>query len=51
MNKEIRKELFDIIGKQIIDLELNIKLLKDKLKPISPDVSLGRLTRQEARQE
>ncbi|MBD3830193.1 MAG: TraR/DksA C4-type zinc finger protein [Arcobacter sp.] len=51
MNKEIKKELFDIIEKQIIDLELNIKLLKDKIKPISPDVSLGRLTRQEARQE
>lgn len=51
MNKETKKELFDIIEKQIIDLESNIELLEDKVKPVSPDVSLGRLTRQEARQE
>ena len=47
MNKETKKELFDIIEKQIIDLESNIALLEDKVKPVSPDVSLGRLTRQE----
>lgn len=51
MNKETKKELFDIIEKQIIDLESNIELLEDKVKPVAPDVSLGRLTRQEARQE
>lgn len=40
MNKETKKELFDIIEKQIIDLESNIELLEDKVKPVSPDVSL-----------
>ncbi|OIP52895.1 MAG: hypothetical protein AUK54_10240 [Helicobacteraceae bacterium CG2_30_36_10] len=51
MNKETQEEMFTIITQQISDLELNIELLKDKIKPIAPDVSLGRLTRQEARQE
>ncbi|MBE0497896.1 MAG: TraR/DksA C4-type zinc finger protein [Campylobacterales bacterium] len=51
MNKKRKEEIFSIIEKQIFDLELNIERLKDKIKPVSPDVSLGRLTRQEAMQE
>lgn len=51
MDKETKEKIFTIIQKQIVDLELNIELLEDKIKPVSPDVSLGRLTRQEARQE
>ncbi|MDY0194875.1 MAG: hypothetical protein RBR33_02305 [Sulfurovaceae bacterium] len=33
------------------DVQKNIEILKEKSKPVSPDCSLGRLTRQEAMQE
>lgn len=51
MDKETKEEIFNSIQKQIVNLELNIGLLEDKIRPVSPDISLGRLTRQEARQE
>lgn len=51
MDKETKEEIFHIIEDQIVDLEKNIELLGEKIQPVSPDVSLGRLTRQEARQE
>lgn len=51
MTKKTKEEIFNIIEKQISDLKSSIDLLKEKIKPVSPDVSLGRLTRQEARQE
>ncbi len=51
MNKNQKGEIRDIIKSQTRSIEKEIELLREKSKPISPDISLGRLTRQEARQE
>lgn len=51
MTQAEKKEIADIIDKNIEDLERNIAVLEEKSKPVVPDISLGRLTRQEARQE
>ncbi len=46
-NKE-KKQIREKIESDILHLEEQIKFLREKTKPISPDCSLGRLTRLEA---
>jgi len=51
MTKEQKEELKKIINQMIKSVEEEIERLEEKVAPIAPDVSLGRLTRQEALQE
>lgn len=51
MDETVRNEIETIITHQIEQLNKEIISLEEKSKPVSPDVSLGRLTRQEAMQE
>ncbi|MBE0490872.1 MAG: TraR/DksA C4-type zinc finger protein [Sulfurospirillum sp.] len=51
MDQSIKDEISAIIETEIINLQRNITVLEEKSQPVVPDISLGRLTRQEARQE
>jgi DnaK suppressor protein len=51
MTKEQKEELKNVINQTIKTVGEEIERLGEKVAPISPDVSLGRLTRQEALQE
>jgi DnaK suppressor protein len=51
MTLEQREQIKDKIVLDIKSIELEIKELEEKTKPIAPDCSLGRLTRQEMIQE
>ncbi|MEA3491066.1 MAG: transcriptional regulator [Campylobacterota bacterium] len=48
MIEKEKKQIIEKIESDIIHLEEQIRLLIEKTKPISPDCSLGRLTRLEA---
>jgi len=48
MNKQEKQHIQDKIKKDITLLHKQIKNLEEKVKPISPDCGLGRLTRLEA---
>jgi DnaK suppressor protein len=48
MTKIQKKTLKDIIEESIVATKEQIAILKEKVKPIAPDCSLGRLTRLEA---
>ena len=48
MNKKEKDSLKDKIGEDITTLKEQIAILEEKVKPISPDCGLGRLTRLEA---
>ncbi len=48
LTKEEKNELKEIIETNIDTLEEQITILEEKVKPIAPDCSLGRLTRLEA---
>jgi DnaK suppressor protein len=48
MTQKEKKDIKEKIESDLIQLEEQIKVLKEKTKPISPDCSLGRLTRLEA---
>lgn len=48
MTQKEKNSIKEQIGREIITLEAQINILKEKVKPISPDCSLGRLTRLEA---
>jgi len=48
MTQEEKNSIKEKIQSDLIHLEEQIKVLKEKTKPISPDCSLGRLTRLEA---
>ena len=51
MTQTQKERLKAILAQQIDDVQESIKVLKEKSAPVEPDISLGRLTRQEARQE
>ncbi len=51
MTKEQKNQLKDKIVEDIKTMQDEIEDLKEKVKPITPDCSLGRLTRQEMIQE
>lgn len=51
MDSQKRKNIKAKIISDIATIEKEIKLLEEKSKPITPDCSLGRLTRQEMMQE
>ena len=48
MTKEEKHELKEVIEMNIYTLKEQIATLEEKVKPIAPDCSLGRLTRLEA---
>ena len=48
MTQNEKDEIKQIIEKNIYTLKEQIALLEEKVKPIAPDCSLGRLTRLEA---
>ncbi len=48
MTKEEKSNIEETIKQDITKLKEQIEILQEKLKPISPDCSLGRLTRLEA---
>jgi len=48
MTQNEKDEIREIIEKNIYTLKEQIALLEEKVKPIAPDCSLGRLTRLEA---
>ena len=48
MTKKEKNSIKEKIEIDLIQLEEQIRILKEKVKPISPDCSLGRLTRLEA---
>ncbi|HIP27885.1 MAG TPA: transcriptional regulator, partial [Sulfurovum sp.] len=48
MNKQEKQHIQDKIKEDIILIQKQIKSLEEKVKPISPDCGLGRLTRLEA---
>ena len=48
MNKKEKASIFDTINHDITLLKEQIIILEEKVKPISPDCGLGRLTRLEA---
>ena len=48
MTQEEKNEIRQKIESEIVTLKEQIKTLEEKTKPISPDCSLGRLTRLEA---
>lgn len=50
--EEVELEAFKIKLESLkLEVEHTIEMLKERTRPVSPDVSLGRLTRQEALQE
>jgi len=51
MTQNEKDEIKQIIEKNIYTLKEQIALLEEKVKPIAPDCSLGRLTRLEAMSE
>ena len=51
MTKDERNSIENRIKNDIEKLELQIEILKEKTKPVSPDCSLGRLTREEEMNE
>ena len=51
MNLTQRQKIKDKICQYLEATQIEIELLKEKTKPITPDCSLGRLTRQEMIQE
>lgn len=51
MTKAQKKEIKSIIISSIESLKSEIADLEERSKPVAPDISLGRLTRQEARQD
>ncbi len=51
MTKKQRQQIKDKIIKDLHDMQKEIDGLQDKTKPIAPDCSIGRLTRQEMIQE
>lgn len=51
MNSKQREQIKNKIAQDLKIIITEIKLLKEKTGPISPDCSLGRLTRQEMIQE
>ena len=51
MTKDQKNQLKNKITEDIKAMEREIEDLKEKVKPITPDCSLGRLTRQEMIQE
>jgi len=48
MNKQEKQNIKDKIEEDIMKLQKQMKDLEEKVKPISPDCGLGRLTRLEA---
>ncbi len=48
MTQKEKNNIKEKIENDLIKLEEQIKILKEKVKPIAPDCSLGRLTRLEA---
>ena len=48
MTKKERENIKEKLEADIIKIEIQIATLKEKTKPIAPDCSLGRLTREEA---
>jgi len=48
MTQKEKNSIKEKIESGLIQLEEQIKILKEKVKPIAPDCSLGRLTRLEA---
>lgn len=48
MTQKEKNSIKEKIENDLIQLEEQIKILKEKVKPIAPDCSLGRLTRLEA---
>ncbi len=51
MTSKQHKQIKDKIGQDLIAMQHEIDDLQEKTKPITPDCSLGRLTRQEMIQE
>lgn len=51
MTPSQKKELKSLVVTQIKSLKKDITLLQEKVKPVSPDKGLGRLTRLEAMNE
>ncbi len=51
MTKKEKNSIKETIELELKKLEEQIETLKEKTKPISPDCSLGRLTREEAMNE
>ena len=51
MRKEEKEHIKEKLEANIIKIETQIADLKEKTKPIAPDCSLGRLTREEAMNE
>ncbi|EDZ61144.1 putative transcriptional regulator, TraR/DksA family [Sulfurimonas gotlandica GD1] len=51
MTKEQRQKIKEKIIQDLDAMQKEIDELQDKIKPIAPDCSLGRLTRQEMMQE
>jgi len=51
MTKKEKSTIKETIELELNKLEIQIETLKEKTKPISPDCSLGRLTREEAMNE
>ena len=48
MHQENRKKIQKLLESELLTLSKQIETLQNKVKPISPDCSLGRLTRLEA---
>ena len=48
MTPDEKKEIADTIREALADIERQIPPLEEKIRPIAPDCSLGRLTRMEA---
>ena len=51
MTKKEKATIKEKINTDIRKLEIQIEILKEKTKPVAPDCSLGRLTREEALNE
>ena len=51
MTKKEKATIKEKISTEIKKLEIQIEILKEKTKPVAPDCSLGRLTREEALNE
>ena len=51
MTKKEKNSIKETIEQELEKLEEQIETLKEKTKPIAPDCSLGRLTREEAMNE
>ena len=50
--EDVELEVFKVQLESLkLEVEHTIEMLKERARPVSPDVSLGRLTRQEALQE